>query len=55
MGPTNGVLLGALTERDLPAAEHEFPGINAFFERCVNKPRTFLELVFAFADALESP
>ena len=51
MGTTSGVLLGVLTERDLPAAESEFPGISEFFARCAEKPRTFLELVFAFADA----
>ncbi len=54
MGTTTGVLQGVLTERDLPAAEHEFPGITAFFARCTSKPRTFLELVFAFAHATEA-
>jgi hypothetical protein len=54
MGTTSGVILGVLTERDLPAAESEFPGISEFFVRCVNKPRTFLELVFAFVDAHEA-
>lgn len=45
-----GVLRGVLTERDLPAAEDEFPGITDFFAQCPIKPRTFLELVFAFAE-----
>jgi hypothetical protein len=43
-----GHLHGVLTERDLPAAEAEFPGITAFFAQCARKPATFLELVFAY-------
>lgn len=41
-------LQGVLTERDLPAAEDDFPGITQFLAQCSTKPRTFLELVFAF-------
>jgi hypothetical protein len=48
MNTTIGTLAGALTERDLPEAEHEFPGITWFFAHCPVKPTTFLELVFAF-------
>lgn len=41
-------LQGVLTERDLSAAESEFPGITRFLAECVVKPKTFLELVFAY-------
>jgi hypothetical protein len=36
---------GLVTERDLQAAEAEFPGIQALYARLPEKPRTFLDLV----------
>ena len=39
---------GFITERDLDQADHEFPGIAAYFAALADKPRTFLELVAEF-------
>jgi len=39
---------GFVTERDFDAAERSFPGIVVFYLSLGHKPRTFLELVFAF-------
>ena len=39
---------GFITERDFDAAECEFPGIQHLYERLACKPRTFLELVWAW-------
>lgn len=45
-------LLGTITERDLDAAEGEFPGIRAFYLRMpandLHGPKTFLELLLVF-------
>jgi hypothetical protein len=45
-------LLGFITERNLDQAEESFPGIGIFYERCGRKPRTFLDLVWQFENAL---
>ncbi len=43
------MLQGFVTERDLSLAEEAFPGIRRFYADLVEKPRTFLELVWRFA------
>jgi hypothetical protein len=44
------VLAGMVTTADLPQAEREWPGLQAFFHRLAGKdrPHTFLELVWRF-------
>jgi hypothetical protein len=42
---------GFITERDFDLAEEAFPGIAAFYEGCLIRPGTFLELVWQFANA----
>ena len=44
---------GMVTERDLPAADVEFPGIVALYLRLTEKPRTFLDLVRLYFQRLE--
>ncbi len=39
---------GFITERDFDAAEREFPGIQRLYECLVQKPRTFLELMWKY-------
>jgi hypothetical protein len=39
---------GFITELDFDAAEKNFPGIARFYRSLVRKPRTFLELVWAY-------
>jgi hypothetical protein len=39
---------GCITEKDFAQCEDAFPGIVRFYEQLVEKPRTFLELVFAY-------
>jgi hypothetical protein len=39
---------GFITDKDLAGAETCFPGIRRFYETATPKPRTFLELVWAF-------
>jgi hypothetical protein len=39
---------GFITERDLDAAECEFPGIQRLYASLAAKPRTFLELVWLY-------
>ena len=46
-------MVGFITERHLKQADEAFPGIERFFEGLVEKPRTFLELVFAFEHAAD--
>jgi hypothetical protein len=46
-------LRGLITDADLSEAEHEFPGICAFYASCVVKPHTFLELAWRFQCACE--
>jgi hypothetical protein len=41
-------MVGLITERHLQQAEEAFPGIAGFFAALSPKPRTFLELLFAF-------
>ena len=41
---------GCITERDFQEAERCFPGITRFYKELPCKPRTFLELVWAFLD-----
>jgi hypothetical protein len=41
-------LSGVLTERHLDLAEAEFPGLSRFYERCIPRPATFLELLARF-------
>jgi hypothetical protein len=43
-------LKGFVTEADLPEAEREWPGLQAFFARIPTdeRPRTFLELIWRF-------
>lgn len=43
------MLQGFVTERDLLLAEESFPGIRRFYAELVEKPRTFLELMWRFA------
>jgi hypothetical protein len=45
-------LRGFITERNFEEAEDAFPGIVTFYEHCLRKPRTFLELVWQFEEAL---
>jgi len=40
-----GCMSGMVTERDLEAADTEFPGIGALYAGLPEKPRTFLDLV----------
>ncbi len=42
---------GFVTERDFHAAEKDFPGIVGFYLSLARKPRTFLELVWAYLQA----
>jgi len=42
---------GCITERDFQEAERCFPGITSFYKALPCKPKTFLELVWAFLDA----
>jgi hypothetical protein len=44
---------GLVTERDLPAADVEFPGIFALYTLLLEKPRTFLDLVRLYFQRLE--
>ena len=43
-------LRGLITEADLPAAEHEWPGLSVFLSKlpAAERPPTFLELVWRF-------
>jgi hypothetical protein len=47
-------LRGFITERDFDEAEDEFPRIASFYEHCLKKPRTFLELVWQFEEAMSA-
>jgi hypothetical protein len=42
---------GFITEQHFEQAEAEFPGIRAVYAACEVKPRTFIELVFAYLRA----
>jgi hypothetical protein len=46
-------LKGFITTADLPSAEQEWPGLQAFFRRlpAADRPETFLELVWRFERA----
>jgi hypothetical protein len=46
-------LRGLVTEADLPEAEREWPGLQAFLSGmpCSERPRTFLDLVWRFESA----
>jgi len=46
------LLLGFITERNFDEADETFPGIATFYNQCRSKPRTFLDLVWQFEDAL---
>jgi hypothetical protein len=46
------ILHGFITEQNFDQAEEAFPGIALFYEQCRRKPRTFLDLVWQFEDAL---
>jgi hypothetical protein len=48
------VMSGFITERNFDECEEAFPGIAAFYRQLIQKPRTFLELVFAFLHRLEA-
>lgn len=51
------ILQGLITDIDLPAAEEEWPGIEAFLQ-CLpreEKPLTFLELVWRFERNVAAP
>jgi hypothetical protein len=48
----NEHLRGFITERDLDQAEEAFPGIAAFYETCLRRPGTFLDLVWQFENDL---
>ncbi len=39
---------GFITERDFEAAEREFPGIQGLYDGLVQKPATFLDLVWKY-------
>ena len=39
---------GSAVETDMDEAEREFPGIRAAYLACIEKPRTFLELLAAY-------
>jgi len=39
---------GRITERQLPEAEQSMPGITRFYAGLVEKPATFLDLLWAF-------
>jgi hypothetical protein len=39
---------GLITERDFETAERWFPGIRRFYRALVEKPATFLELVWKY-------
>ena len=41
-------LKGLVTEADFADAEIEFPGIVRFYETCLRKPLTFLELLWSY-------
>jgi hypothetical protein len=45
---------GFITERDFSEAETTFPGIAALYGELANKPRTFLELVWAYLERARS-
>ena len=51
----NECMRGCITERDFDEAERCFPGIAAFYRELPCKPATFLELVWAFLDAMAGP
>jgi hypothetical protein len=44
---------GYITEANFAECEEAFPGIVAFYARLQPKPRTFLELVHAFVQAVD--
>lgn len=44
-------LRGLVTDRDLDAAEQEFPGICEFYAAHIGRMRTFLDLLAAYLDA----
>lgn len=48
--PTTPLLKGLITDADLPSAEVEWPGLQAFLFalREDERPRTFLQLVWCF-------
>jgi hypothetical protein len=45
-------LHGFITEQDFDQAEEAFPGIAAFYETCLRRPGTFLDLVWQFENDL---
>jgi hypothetical protein len=45
------LMRGCITELDFEEAERCFPGIARFYRELPCKPKTFLELVWAFLDA----
>ena len=45
---------GFVTDRDLDTAEASFPGIVRFYMSLARKPATFLELVWAYQEAMAS-
>jgi hypothetical protein len=45
------VMSGLVTERDFKEAEAAFPGIERFYQRLSEKPRTFLDLLRLFLDS----
>jgi hypothetical protein len=53
MEPSTLTLRGFITAADLPRAEQEWPGLQAFFVRLPpeQRPATFLDLVWRFERA----
>ncbi len=49
-----GFVRGCITERDFEEAERCFPGIATFYRDLARKPATFLELVWAYLDAVRA-
>ena len=49
-------LKGLITAADLPRAEQEWPGLQAFFRRLPveQRPETFLELVWRFENVVRA-
>jgi hypothetical protein len=47
----NDCMRGCITECDFEEADRCFPGIARFYRDLPCKPKTFLELVWAFLDA----
>ena len=45
---------GFVTDKDLASAEKCFPGIVRFYLSLTRKPRTFLELVWAYESTRET-